>query len=171
MKTNRWNVLNIWTTCIEKTRTTTTKRTTKIHRAQFPGKVQGIFFVDSIMVLNSLPVSNYCWVMRREWRHWIEKQGNIRQTVIQVLCAVFLPECLQLLGKLNDCTVVSSAQGSPHKPNDSTFLFWFFCIFFLNPHDTCQCHLSVSSAICKHRTKKPGSLGSGLVLAIQIVLS
>lgn len=127
---DKWNVLNIWTTCVEKTRTTTTKRTMKIHRAQFPGKVQGIVFVDSIMVLNSLPVNN-CWVMRREWRHWIEKQGNIRQTVIQVLCAVFLPECLQLLGKLNDCTVGSGAQGSPHNPMIPLFFVLVFLYIYI----------------------------------------
>lgn len=29
----------------------------KVHRAQFPGKVQGIFHVDSIMALNSFPTT------------------------------------------------------------------------------------------------------------------
>lgn len=33
-----------------------------INRAQFPGKVQGIFHADSVMALNSHPISNYHWV-------------------------------------------------------------------------------------------------------------
>lgn len=50
---------------------------------------------------------------------------KLRQTVIQVLCAAVLPECLQLLGKLNDCTAASGAQDSLNKtPSDSPFFFF-----------------------------------------------
>lgn len=120
------------------------QRTMKIHRAQFPGKVQGIFLVDSIMVLNSLPISDYRWVRhvtRQEWRTEKWKHNTKRKTNSDssAVCGVSLPECLQLLGKLNDCTAPSGAQGSPSQPNDSTFFF-----SLLNSHGTCQCLWQIS---------------------------
>lgn len=91
-RTNHWNVLNTWTTCIEikRTKTNNNKKTTtmKVHRAQFPGKVQGIFHVDSIMALNSLPTTGGVW-RDKMWRTESFKTWNVRQTVIQVLCAEF----------------------------------------------------------------------------------
>lgn len=128
VRTNHWNVLNImdhlhWNDQDKRKN----PQTMKIHRAQFPGKVQGILHVDSIMALNSLPITT-------GFDRWRDKCGgqknehttrNIRQTVIQVLCAAVLPECLQLLGKLNDCTAASGAQGSL-----KTQWFHFFFSFF-----------------------------------------
>ena len=43
-------------------------KTMTINRAQFPGKVQGIFHADSVMALNSHPVSDYHWVFLTTWR-------------------------------------------------------------------------------------------------------
>lgn len=90
---------------------------------KFQAMCREIFPVDSILAMCSLPISDYHWVwhVTTEMKQTGEKKNpktnenttwHIRQTVIQVLCAAFLPECLQLLGKLNDCTAVSGAQGS-----------------------------------------------------------
>lgn len=102
--------------------------TMQIHRAQFPGKVRGIFHVDSIMALNSLPIGDYHGVWRGGQKN--ENTRNIRQNSDSSAVCCVLPECLQLLGKLNDCTAGEWRTGLPQNPPvDSTF-------FVLNIHGT-----------------------------------
>lgn len=108
-----WNVLNRWTTCIQSTKTT--KQTNKQTGHKFPGKVQE--FSDSIMALNSLPIFFFFPTFFGHVADKEKKTRNVRQTVIQVLCAAFvrLPERRRLLGKLNDCTAASGAHKAPSK--------------------------------------------------------
>lgn len=106
-----WNVLNRRTTCIQ---------THKQRGHRFPGKVQE--FSDSFMALNSLPRFFLTFFFSDMWRTK-KKTRNIRQTVIQVLCAAFLRS-----PRANCMT----AQRLPQKksPNDSTF----FCFVSTASH-------------------------------------
>lgn len=98
------------------------KTTMTIYRAQFPGKVQTIFHIDSIMALNSLPAGNHQRVCdetsvadRNTW--------NVRHSDPSAVRCV----CLNIYSSLANwmtCTAARGAQGvlSP-TPSDSTFSF------------------------------------------------
>lgn len=134
--------------------------TMKIHRAQFPGKVQGIF--NSIMALIHLPVattSGLWHVTRQVWRTEKRKTQtwNVRQnsdsSAVYCVCLEYLD---QLVGK-------PEWQPHMHSGDGASFLT-------ATALDRVFDRSAVNTYTVKRTKKKPGSLIRGLVLAIQIVL-
>ena len=145
LRTNHWNVPNFWTTCIEMNRTRKEKqnKTMTIIRAQFPGKVQGIFHADSVMALNSHPVSNYHWVFDDVTRHGAvdremktphdEHKTNSDSSAV---CCDFA--WMPTAPWQNWMTAQRQASGAQGSLKTQRFNI-FFLLFYSNIHGTCQC--------------------------------
>lgn len=91
----------------------------KIHRAQFQAKCREFSTLTLLWPQIYFPLTTTAVgfdVTRRVWQ--TEKQRRMKHKTnsdSSAVCCV-LPECLQLLGKLKDCTAASGAQGSLKKP-------------------------------------------------------
>lgn len=106
-RTNHWNVLNIWTTCIETTRTKQTQK--KISEniqdttsRQSAGNLFPCWRYYGLKFTSHWHVTSWKACQRRQT--W-----NVRQTAIQ---APRLPPRRRPLGELNDCTAASGARDS-----------------------------------------------------------